>query len=245
MEKVTIISAFPGAGKTTLAEKFGWTDLNFEDYLADDHDKWENFHVAYVDAIEKKIGEEQAQSGARVIFVSAHSQVREEMASRGIRYVCVYPEPSYVSAYMESLNEPVEAQASREALRATHLGWLKSMHEDEGKIGEIKLHKGQPYLRNTLWALLNAPDTAILTVRNTLNRYQDVGKFIKGPGGDLWLIIGQEVDNKHQGDLWLWNVHRPKSTKCISAAAVGRTYKLEEDPGGQLVRQQAKTWRWS
>ena len=98
--KTTIISGFPGVGKTSArytADGFNANMLDMESsaysWIFDSFDTTEHpkrnpeFPKNYVDSLElfKKAG------GYEYIFVSCHEEVRKELQKRGIKYLIVAP----------------------------------------------------------------------------------------------------------------------------------------------------------
>jgi len=237
MSNTTIISGFPGVGKSTVAEKFGWVDIDSSNYVdKSDPKRWETFQIPYVQDIIKKRDELEGTPGS-VILVSSHEQVRKEMASRGVRYINCFPEAAFIAAYMKRFDDRGDSEDFKGLIRLKHLEWLSSMFNDPDSSGMLRLHRGQPYLGWTTWAILNAPSEAILTRRNSTRDIQNLCDFLRAPNGSAWCVIGIDGRNK---DLWLCSVEGKGAVKVISSAAIGKTFQRIDDLGDYFVRKLSK-----
>lgn len=102
MSKHLIISAFPGTGKSYLyntnPEKYGDSDSSQFSWTSPGV-RNPNFVKDYVDHIE------EASKTKRVLFVSSHEEVREEMRKRGIPYFLVRPDRSLKEEYIERFKQ--------------------------------------------------------------------------------------------------------------------------------------------
>lgn len=239
MSNVTIISGFPGVGKSTVAEKFGWTDIDSSNYGdKSDPQRWETFQVPYVDDIIKKRDELENTPGS-VILVSSHEQVRQEMGRREVAYINCFPEGSFIDEYMRRFDTRGDSAEFKALIQVKHVSWLSSMYNDIGCSGRLRLHRGQPYLGLTTWAILNAPASAIRTPRNSLPGIEHLNKFFSAPNGSAWHVIG--IDSRNN-DLWMCSIEGKRSVKVVSSSVVGRTYHRIEDLGDYFIRREAKGW---
>lgn len=235
---IQVISAFPGAGKSTLAEKFGWIDLDSSAHGDhDDPDRSEKFHVPYVQEIIQTLKEIEGTD--KRIFCSSHESVRMELARCGIPYMSVYPESTFLNTYMDRFESRGDSQAFKDVIRGNCMNWVRGMETDTLCAKRLRLHRGQPYLGQTPWAIVKAPASAIETVRNTTHPQEILNTFLRAPSGQAWQVVG--ID-RPGGDLWLWSIEGKKRVQSISERAVGRTYHAIEDLADHLLRQEALKW---
>jgi len=98
-----IISAFPGTGKSRFVKSQG-TNRALLDSDSSTFSK-DKFPENYVDHIEK------AYKSGKIIFVSSHEAVRDEMKRRELPYTIVYPnsdlKEEYIDRYM-SRGSPIQ-----------------------------------------------------------------------------------------------------------------------------------------
>ncbi len=133
--KNKVISATFCAGKSTLCEKYkNCIDSDSSNY----HDKDENGNRTfkpYLDAIEK------AYNDNKVIFVSAHPDVRQGLQDRGIDYIYVAHESSKLDEVLK-LNSNRETKVSNEIIKSLWDNANKAINDKE----EVILLKENQFL---------------------------------------------------------------------------------------------------
>ncbi len=111
MKETTIISGFPGVGKTEFfknQEGHGKTCLDSDSsnfsWVKDENgnnttEKNPNFPNNYIEYIKDNIGK------VDIIFVSSHEAVRKALEEANLKYVLVYPELSAKEEYIRRYKE--------------------------------------------------------------------------------------------------------------------------------------------
>lgn len=173
-----IISGFPGVGKTTLRRHF----LNL--YMAEDCAKidtisdsdsssfsWKiddtgervrnpDFAHDYVEHIKSRI-----DGGCKLLFISTHETIRDELDKQFIDYIIVYPDKSRKDEFMKNYRERGNDEAFLSTLSANWDAWIDAIESDERHI-KFKLTEGQYLNRRTLgiltWALGYAQDRSTI-----------------------------------------------------------------------------------
>lgn len=235
---IQVISAFPGAGKSTLAERYDWIDLDSSTHGDhSDPDRSEKFHGPYVQTIIQTL--KGIEGTDKKILCSSHENVRKELARCGIPYMTVFPEATFLNTYMHRFESRGDSNAFKDVIRGNAMNWVRAMEIDPEASQMLRLHRGQPYLGQTAWAVLHAPRSAIETVRNTTHPVDMLNTFLKGPSGDAWQVIG--IDKRIR-DLWIWSVGGKKEVKVVSNRVVGRTYHTIGDIADHFIRQESRKW---
>ena len=105
-KKATIISAFPGTGKSYLFRKLGSKVSDSDSSLfskLSNGDKNPDFPNNYIQHIKSLIDKKD------FIFVSSHKEVREALKANNIPFILIYPNKSllenYIIRYTERGNE--------------------------------------------------------------------------------------------------------------------------------------------
>lgn len=104
--RCTIISGFPGIGKSEAANKSRYV-IDFEstpyhykyDYKKGEMIEQENWVQHYVDLIQQESTQEKY--AINHLLVSSHAEVRREMTKRGIPYVVVAPNEKLKYEYLK------------------------------------------------------------------------------------------------------------------------------------------------
>jgi hypothetical protein len=155
-----VISGFPGIGKSTCVQMF--PDIRFRDCnsalfgWADEertirHPNWPENYLRYVlDGL----------SDADVHFVSSHREVREGLVCRGVPFICVYPERTSKSEYIERYRQRGESTSYIERIEKVYDDWIADMEAQRGCV-LVRLAPGE-YLSDILPTLLRDPESSQL-----------------------------------------------------------------------------------
>ena len=142
---MTIISAFPGTGKTHFyqnselrvldsdSSKYSWIEKGVRN---------PEFPSNYVAYIKENLG------CADFILVSSHVSVRQALLDEGLEYTLVFPERSQKNEYIERFRQRGSPESFIDLLMNNWDDWIKEMEEQTG-CNKIKLNAGQ-YLSDVL-----------------------------------------------------------------------------------------------
>ena len=150
-----IISAFPGVGKSHFVKNNDNTLLKVVDHESSEYSwiyvdgqKLRNpvFPTNYVD-----VAESLSKEG-KIVFVSSHDQVRQELASRGIRYTVVVPAIEDKEIYV---NRYIQRGTPLELINLIATNWesfINSCMNDT--TANIVVVRGDTYLSNVLSSIV-------------------------------------------------------------------------------------------
>jgi len=187
--KTTVISAFPGTGKTHFYnnEKFTVLDSDSSKFSWLNGERNPDFPQNYIQHIKGRLGRVQ------IILVSSHKEVREELSKAGIKFWLLYPELSLKSEYIDRYKKRGD---TLEFIDMMSNNWDKFIQDMQSQTGCIHLpmSKGR-YISDYLWELFVGDGALFLdkngkiiwdgcTIYNALNDppYQSVEER----NGELW-----------------------------------------------------------
>jgi hypothetical protein len=132
-KSTTIISGFPGVGKTFYAER-----SNEEGFLVADSDssqfsKRPDFPACYIAHIKENIGKKD------VILVSSHKVVREALAKANLPYILVFPNRALKGEYLKRYAERGSSDAFLSLLDEK---WDEFLDEIENETFPTKVELG-------------------------------------------------------------------------------------------------------
>ena len=117
-----IISGFPGIGKSWLASmSMRIVDLESSSFFVDGK-RPEGWLEMYVNVAE------HLDSQNKIVFVSSHSAVREEMNKRGLEFLTIYPSIELKNEWLGMLRHRYENTKSEKNLRA--LEYMEKYYDD-------------------------------------------------------------------------------------------------------------------
>ena len=141
----TIVSGFPGVGKSFIAKKFPTMvrDLESSDYhwKTDEFDNkvenpnWPAYYIKSIKALDT--------SGMyKNVMVSSHKMIREEMAKAGIRYTNVFPEntPEMKKIILDRYRVRGSSQEFIDNLDTHWDEYISEMENDPNSVRNIKLN---------------------------------------------------------------------------------------------------------
>lgn len=139
LERIQIISGFPGVGKSTYIKQ-----CDDDAMLDSDSSKWgkDDFPNNYVDYIDKMINE------GKTILCSSHEEVRKELESRGFKYAIVYPDISLKDEYITRYTERGSPEGFLKLLDEQWDNFIKSC-EDSKAVKQYVLQSGE-YMSDVL-----------------------------------------------------------------------------------------------
>jgi adenylate kinase family enzyme len=133
----TVVSGFPGVGKSTARNRPGFVDLDSSSFSKN----WKgevpsNWPYNYMNAIQCHVDDE-------IVFVSSHEVVREALEKDGLPYVLVYPEKDCLDEYMDRYRNRGSSEQFIDLIRSNWDAWLDKLADDGNATMHIKLKKGQ------------------------------------------------------------------------------------------------------
>jgi len=134
MKNTTVVSAFPGVGKTVLFNRSKETSRVVLDSDSSTFPK-DKFPGNYIRHIQDSIGK------VDVLLVSSHSVVREAMTAAGIEYNLVYPSVDQKEQYLQNYRSRGNTEAFVGLLDTNWESWLAGMKSDKCN-NHIELEKG-------------------------------------------------------------------------------------------------------
>lgn len=129
MKNSTIISAFPGTGKTYYCHNGNWSQYAPEKWSTDsDSSKFskDEFPQNYIKHIKSKVGE------YRYIFVSSHKEVRDALVKEGLPFDLVYPSLDLKHEYLQRYKARGNNESFINLLEANWGKWLKELPSQKG-----------------------------------------------------------------------------------------------------------------
>lgn len=141
-----IISAFPGVGKSYFCENSSRL-IKVTDSDSSGFDK-ADFPKNYIDHVM------ELQKTNDYILVSSHSEVRDEMAKRGLDYRLVYPMNDCKHEYLERYVQRGSEVGLITAILNNWEAWRKTCNEDTNALVKYQIGQGR-YLTDVLPTLLN------------------------------------------------------------------------------------------
>lgn len=136
-KETTLISAFPGVGKTYLKDNF--KNLEIIDSDSSTFDK-ENFPQNYIQHIKNNMGK------VDVILISSHEAVRNALVEEGLPFILVYPDSELKNEYKQRYKERGSSEDFIKILDENWDTWMNQMKNQKG-CAHIVLYSGQ-YLSN-------------------------------------------------------------------------------------------------
>ena len=123
-KKMTVISAFPGMGKTYFYE-------NCQDiYTSYDSDSSQfdktNFPQNYIEYIKQKLQDNDRD----IIFVSSHKAVRDALKEAGIRYVLIYPSLDIKDDIIERYRRRGSSESFIKLLKDNYSNWVTEIDDE-------------------------------------------------------------------------------------------------------------------
>ncbi len=148
MKETSVVSGFPGVGKSSLFERsgelkildsdssrFSWADAPNRIR----HPEWPSNYIGH---IRENLGK------ADIILVSSHDVVRNALVEAGISFVLVYPaldmKDEYIQRYVTRGNSP----AFVKLLQTNYVIWIQELERQPG-CKHVLLGRGQ-YLSDVL-----------------------------------------------------------------------------------------------
>lgn len=134
--ETTIVSAFPGTGKTTFYNKYK-ENLLISDSDSSTFPKGEEWPQNYIDHIKSLVGKQN------IIFVSSHKEVRDALKENNIHYTLVYPSSKCKEEYIERFKQRGNSEDFVNLLEKHYESWILDdlILEDYPDI--IMLNKGE------------------------------------------------------------------------------------------------------
>ena len=146
-----IVSAFPGTGKTYLAEKYGFQDSDSSKFswITIENDNPSVYSIPTKirnPDFPKNYIEHIKNSDADVIFVSTHKEVRDALKAEELPYILIYPERSCMVEYKDRYLKRGSPMWFRELLVSMWNDWIDEL-EAEDYPKKLVLKPGE-YLSN-------------------------------------------------------------------------------------------------
>ena len=132
-KETTLISAFPGVGKTYLKDNF--KNLEIIDSDSSTFDK-ENFPQNYIQHIKDHIGK------VDIILISSHEVVRKALVEEGLPFILVYPDSELKNEYIQRYKERGNNENFIKILDDNWDTWMNQMKNQKG-CAHIILYSGQ------------------------------------------------------------------------------------------------------
>ncbi len=156
-KNTTVISAFPGTGKSYIykhqkelgitcidsdSSYFHWTVNTPRTKI-----KNPNFPTNYIDHIKENLGKYD------IIFISSHEDVRREVAKAGIEYTVVYPTESLKNEYIGRYYNRGNSDDFIKTLDHFFDEWIKSCRNDKNAKIHVELTHHTEYLSDVIFRL--------------------------------------------------------------------------------------------
>ena len=132
-KETTLISAFPGVGKSYLFK----TNKN-KVILDSDSSKFDKKHFPdnYIQHIKKNIGK------ADIICISSHKEVRDTLVENQLFFTLVYPERSLKKEYVERYKERGNDDNFVKLLEKNWGSWMDELENQKG-CKHVRLKSGE------------------------------------------------------------------------------------------------------
>lgn len=141
-QNATIISGFPGVGKSTFARRHPDTVLDLD---SPKFSKSENFPENYIKAI---IAADRLNH-YEYILVSTHEQVREAMTANNISYINVFPSIELKELYLEQFKLRGDSPEFIDFIDKNFETFIEQLVSDGVAIVELDLY-GDEYLEEAI-----------------------------------------------------------------------------------------------
>lgn len=128
-----VIVGFAGVGKTKATEALVASGHNVIDSDSSSFPK-EGFPGNYIENIKSII----AEGSCKVLFVSAHKEVREALRNAGITYLVVYPNVGLKKEYLRRYEVRGSSPEFIKLLSDNWENWIAELHT-EGKASRIAM----------------------------------------------------------------------------------------------------------
>lgn len=122
MKKTTIVSAFPGCGKSYASKNH--PDKEISDSDSSKFDK-SDFPANYIKHIKSLIGKKD------IVFVSSHKDVREALVKNNIKFALVYPTIEQKDTYIKRYIERGSLDAFVKLISDNWNAWIKEMYAQQ------------------------------------------------------------------------------------------------------------------
>ena len=132
-KETTLISAFPGVGKTYLKDNF--KNLEIIDSDSSTFDK-ENFPQNYIQHIKNNMGK------VDIILISSHEAVRKALVEEGLLFIQVYPDSKIKDEYIQRYRERGSNEEFIKILDENWDTWIEQM-KNQKRCAHIVLYSGQ------------------------------------------------------------------------------------------------------
>jgi hypothetical protein len=191
MKQTTIISAFPGMGKSSI-EKDGHIDLDSSVFPKD------QFPINYVNRIVSLIG------GCDVLFVSSHKEVRDELRRRDIQFTLVFPSVDSKDQFLLRYKQRGNSQEFIDKISNNWEDWINDCRNDVRPYAFDRWEiSGLRYLSDSLEAIKQSvnlrnslPDEGLSTDaqhRLYMSRYIDTYQRLQQPDLFSTTLIIKEI----------------------------------------------------
>ena len=137
-KKTSLISAFPGTGKSHF---FKNSDLKVLDSDSSKFDK-SNFPTNYISHIKENLGK------ADIILISSHLDVRNALVENRLNFTLVYPDKNLKEEYLERYKNRGSDEKFIKLLNDNWNNWISELEEQTG-CNHIILKSGQ-YISDVL-----------------------------------------------------------------------------------------------
>ena len=138
----TIISGFPGIGKSFLSIWKGDAVLDLDSANFTGENKWENYKNTLINSIGKY----------KYILVSTHPQTREILDELNIEYYIVYPDKSLKSNFIMRYKERNNNNSFIKLMEEHFENFVNSIENSKGGV-KIKLDKPDMFLKDILYLI--------------------------------------------------------------------------------------------
>lgn len=141
-QNATIISGFPGVGKSTFARRHPDTVLDLD---SSKFSKSKNFPENYIQAI---IAADRLNY-YEYILVSTHEQVREAMTANNISYLSIFPSIELKELYLEQYKLRGDSPEFIDFMDKNFETFIEQLVSDDAPIVELDLY-GDEYLEEAI-----------------------------------------------------------------------------------------------
>lgn len=144
---VTVISGFPGVGKTKAFEYLTEKGVPILDSDSSLFDK-SKFPANYIQHIKETV----AKNEVKVIFISSHKEVRDALQVAGIKYIMVFPNVKLKREYMRRYTERGSSPDFISLLDANWESWISELQVDvqRNKVTTLELEENNETMLEVL-----------------------------------------------------------------------------------------------